>query len=256
MRPGLVLDGVLDPSRIEALGKVTESGFGAGLGLDEDLDVRLRIEALDANGSVESVLFDGGTDRRSAETSSRATRLAVGENGVVRLSLEVHDGGRSGTPLVVTEVQARPLNGGPEWFEVHNPEGFAVELRGWSFHIETRTGSVDHLMLEGLVSGGGLAIMTGDLASQDLGSASEAYDLGEAGLLGVGLVDMLPNGEGALTVNWTDPVTSRPGTMQVIQWGGDTGHFMSPGESLILNGTTPSDPASWSVTTVPTPGQP
>jgi hypothetical protein len=256
VRPGLVVDGVLSVDRVAALSKVTESGFAAGLGLDDALDVRLRIEALDENGTVVEVLFDGGTDRRTAESSSRATRLAVGQDGLVRLSLEVHDGGRAVAPLIITEVQSRPLNGGPEWFEVHNPEGFAVELRGWSFHILTRTGSIDHLMLDGMVSGGGVALMTGDLASQDLGQATEAYDLGEAGLLGVGLVDMLPNGEGTLRMNWTDPLTSRPALMQQVDWGGDTGHFMSPGQSLVLNGTLPSDPSSWSVAATPTPGQP
>lgn len=256
VRPGLVVDGVLSVDRVAALSKVTESGFAAGLGLDDALDVRLRIEALDENGTVVEVLFDGGTDRRTAESSSRATRLAVGQDGLVRLSLEVHDGGRAVAPLIITEVQSRPLNGGPEWFEVHNPEGFAVELRGWSFHILTRTGSIDHLMLDGMVSGGGVALMTGDLASQDLGQATEAYDLGEAGLLGVGLVDMLPNGEGTLRMNWTDPLTSRPALMQQVDWGGDTGHFMSPGQSLVLIGTLPSDPSSWSVAATPTPGQP
>lgn len=254
VRAGLVVDGILDEDRLAALSKVTEQAFAAGLGLDAAFDVHLRIDVLDGNGSTESTVFDGGTTRIGAETSSRATRLVVGDGALYRVSLEVHDGGRASSVLQVTEVQPHPDDGGPEWFEMHNPEGFAVRLLGWSFHVLDGRDTTSHLMLDGLISGGGVAVFTGDANTQEVGNATQVFDLGVYGLLGVGQIDVLPDDKGQLRIDYTDPTTSLPATRQAVLWGGDTGHILASGDGLTWNGTDLRDMADWSVTGTASPG--
>jgi len=254
VRAGLVVNGKLDEARLAGLGKVTEQGFAAGLGLDASFEVHLRIDLLDANGSTQETVFEGGTTRIGAETSSRATRLVVGDGALYRVSMEVHDGGRASSILQVTEVHPRPVNGGPEWFEMHNPEGFAVRLLGWSFHVIDGRDTTDHLMLDGLITGGGIAVFTGDATSQDSGNATQVYDLGTVGLLGVGQIDVLPDDKGELRVDYTDPTTSLPATRQAVLWGGATGHFLTSGDGLTWNGTDLRDMGDWTVSSTPTPG--
>lgn len=254
VRAGLVVDGKLDEVRLAGLSKVTEQGFAAGLGLDASFDVHLRIDVLDANGSSQETVFDGGTTRTGAETSSRATRLVVGDGALYRVALEVHDGGRASSILQVSEIQPHPDNGGPEWFEMHNPEGFAVRLLGWSFHVIDTRDTTSHLMLDGLITGGGVALFTGDATSQDTGNATQVFDLGVVGLLGVGQIDVLPNDKGEFKVDYTDPTTSLPATRQAILWGGSTGHLLLPGDALTWNGTDLRDMGDWTVTGSPTPG--
>ncbi len=255
VRAGLVADGKLDADRLAALAKVTEQGFAEGLGLDASFDVHLRIDVLDANGTTERTVFEGGTTRIGAETSSRATRLVVGEDVLYRVSLEVHDGGRASSVLHVTEVQPHPDDGGPEWFEMHNPEGFAVRLLGWSFHVVDGRDTTSHLMLDGLISGGGVAVFTGDATSQEAGNATQVYDLGVVGLLGVGQIDVIPDDKGELRVDYTDPTTSLPATRQSVQWGGGTGHILASGDGLAWNGTDIRDMSDWAVTGTPSPGE-
>ncbi len=254
VRAGLVVDGKLDPNRLAALPNVTEIGFAEGLGLDASFDVHLRIDRLDVDGATVETVFEGGTTRIGAETSSRAMRLVVGEDALYRVSLEVHDGGRASSVLQVTEVQPHPDSGGPEWFEMHNPEGFAVRLLGWSFHIEDNRDTTSHLMLDGLISGGGVAVFTGDANTQPTGNATQVFDLGVVGLLGVGQIDVIPDDKGQLRVDYTDPTTSLPATRQTVQWGGDTGLLLGSGDGLGWNGTDIKDMSNWAVSSTPSPG--
>ena len=209
---------------------------------------------LDTNGATVETVFEGGTTRIGAETSSRATRLVVGEDALYRVSLEVHDGGRASSVLQVTEIQPRPDNGGPEWFEMHNPEGFAVRLLGWSFHVEDSRDTTSHLMLDGLISGGGVAVFTGDANTQHTGNATQVFDLGVVGLLGVGQIDVIPDDKGQLRVDYTDPTTSLPATRQTVQWGGDTGLLLGSGDALGWNGTDIRGMSNWAVSSTPSPG--
>ena len=255
VRAGLVSSGVFDFEKMAALSNITEHQFVSGLGLPAEYSVRLvvSVESSPDDGRVGEVLFEGGTSRIVAESSSLASRLVVGDGESLRVVLEVHDGGQHMPNLQITEVMARPMNGGPEWFEVYNPDSFATPLIGYSFHIDKTNVETSYLFKSGLVSGKSVSLFTGDPTTQVVGNATNVVDLGVQGLLGVGMVNGLPDGQGSLFMKYTPPSTSYPGVQQRIFWGGDTGLFMSPGDGIVWDGEG-SNSTSWSVTSTPSPG--
>ena len=91
MQPGIVSNGVLDLDRVEALSNVSIEAMTGGLGLSDDLQVRLLIQVEESSDSsrIGEVLFDGGSDRSTATTSSVASRSFISGNEVISVSLEL-----------------------------------------------------------------------------------------------------------------------------------------------------------------------
>ena len=136
IQAGLVTNGTLDLQKIRAIQNLTEGNMIDGLGLDEGFSLHLTIEVVSSNNStrIGLMLFDGGTERKTASASSTANRQFIQEGETWQVVLEVHRGGRLNNDLHITEVMTRPANGGPEWIEIYNPNDFAIALRGWSLN--------------------------------------------------------------------------------------------------------------------------
>lgn len=254
LQPGIVSNGVLDLERVEALSNVSIEAMTGGLGLSDDLQVRLLIQVESSNESerVGEVLFDGGSDRSTASTSSVASRSFISGNEVISVSLEVHDGGKAPKVLRITEVSPRPSGGSPEWIEVQNYNGFALSLKGWSFERSGTAGSSDYLYKEGVVPGGGLVLFSGDPASQARGNASVVYDLGSTGFLGVGSVSGLDDNSGRLRLLFAEEDEGEGTQICRIDWNPATGILQD--NTLIWNGGPPNQANSWNLSDSPTPG--
>ena len=255
LQPGIVKDGLLDANRIAALPNVSIEAMTGGLGLADDLQVRLLIQVESSSNSsqVGLVLFDGGSDRSTASTSSVASRKFISGEDVISVSLEVHDGGKAPKLLRITEFSPRPADGGPEWIEVENKNGFALSLRGWSFERSGTSGDSDYLYKDGIIPGGGVALFSGDPASQETGNASIVYDLGTTGFLGIGSLDGLDDSSGRLRMLFAEEDESEGLQVSKVQWSPSTGIYSN--NTMVWNGGPPSQTTSWNVSSTPTPGE-
>lgn len=255
LQPGIVSNGVLDLDRVQALSNVTIEAMTGGLGLSDELQVRLLIQVENSNNSerVGEVLFDGGSDRSTATTSSVASRSFISGSEVISVSLEVHDGGKAPKVLRITEISPRPSGGSPEWIEIQNYNGFALSLKGWSFERSGTSGSSDYLYKEGVVPGGGLVLFSGDPDSQVKGNASVVYDLGSTGFLGVGSVSGLDDNSGRLRLLFAEEDEGEGTQVCRIDWDPATGILLD--NTLIWNGGPPNQASSWNLSDSPTPGE-
>ena len=255
LQPGIVTNGIIDLERIDALSNVSIEAMAGGLGLADDLQVRLLIQVESSSNSsrVGTILFDGGSDRSTASTSSVASRTFISGSDVISVSLEVHDGGKAPKVLRITEISPRPSDGGPEWIEVQNKNGFAISLKGWSFERSGTSGSTDYLYKDGVIPGGKLAIFTGDPSSQEIGNASVVYDLGASGFLGVGSMDGLDDNSGRLRMLFAEDDEGVGNQVCKIEWNPSTGILSN--NTIVWNGGQPSQSSSWNVSQSPTPGE-
>ncbi|RJU90820.1 MAG: lamin tail domain-containing protein [Candidatus Poseidoniales archaeon] len=256
LQAGLLGDGIVDDHRISALRNVTETGMAQGLGLGEGLSLHLSItvqQHTDAN-QTGSVLFEGGTERARSPASSTAYRQFHQDGRVLQIVLEVHNRAQKFDVLELSEVMTRPAAGGPEWIELRNPNDFAVALRGWSLNHTSGSATSNVLFQEGVVSGGGLAVLSGDPSTQSYGNASEVIDLGQSGFLGVGSLNGLDDRQAILSLRYTQLEQVTPSEVGRTSWGGDTGLFMVTGQSLAWDGADRYAATSWSVSDAPSPG--
>lgn len=255
LQPGIVSQGLLDLNRVNALSNVSIEAMTGGLGLSDNLQVRLIIQIEDSPNSsdVGKILFEGGSDRSTATTSSVASRTFISGTDVISVSLEVHDGGKAPKVLRITEISPRPSAGGPEWIEVQNYNGFALSLKGWSFERSGTAGSSDYLYKEGVVPGGGIVLFSGDPNSQDSGNASVVYNLGTTGFLGVGSVSGLDDNTGRLRLLFAEEDEGQGTQVCKIEWGASSGILLD--NSIVWNGGPPSQASSWNVSNTPTPGE-
>ena len=253
---GLMQDGMLDFDRVSSLSKVTEDGMAKGLGLDEGLSLYVQIKITESDNSSRDnlILFEGGTPRNTAQTSSSASVTFQDGLEKIQLILEVHDGGRKSNALYITEISPRSVSGSPEWIEVSNPNDFAISLKGWSFtHISSSADS-NILLKEGVLVGHSTTIFTGDEISQQIGNATHIIDLGQSGFLGVGMINALDDGAGIVKLSYTQLSEYRPVEMFRVEWGGDTGFFLTPGQTLEWNGDLPASSNDWSIPDQSSPG--
>lgn len=255
LQPGIIKEGLLDLERVAALSNVSIEAVTSGLGLADDLQVRLLIQVGSSSNSSRDglVLFEGGSDRSTASTSSVASRTFISDNDVISVSLEVHDGGKSPKVLRITEMSPRPSDGGPEWIEVENKNGFALSLKGWSFERSGSSGSSDYLYKDGVIPGGGLALFSGDPASQIIGNASVVYDLGISGFLGVGSINGLDDNTGRLRMLFAEEGESAVSEVCKIEWDPSSGILSN--NTIVWNGGGPTQSTSWDVSQFPTPGE-
>lgn len=257
VQPGLMEAYRLDMDRIEALHNVTEDGMAAGLGLASDMSLHLSIVVIESENAsrVGWVLFSGGTERGTAPASSTAYRSFQQDGELIRLILEVHDGGRKHNQLHLTEVMNRPSQGGPEWVEVYNPNDFAVALKGWSFNHTSGSQGSNLLLQDGVLSGRSISLFTGDPSTQDRGNATHIIDLGQSGFLGVGQLNGLADGQGTLRLRYTQLDEVAPAEVMRVEWGGNTGLFLVTGQTLLWDGTDRFTASSWTIVDAPTPGE-
>ena len=254
---GLILDGKLDMNRVNSLSNVTEDGMLKGLGLDDGLSLYVQIKVIDSEDTsrLNLVLFEGGTPRNTAQTSSSASVTFQQTSEKIQLILEVHDGGRKSNSLYITEISPRAVSGSPEWIEVSNPNDFAISLEGWSFsHISPSSADTNILLKEGVLVGHSTTLFTGDELSQETGNATHVIDLGQSGFLGVGMISSLDDGGGIVKLSYTQLSEFRPVEMFRVEWGGDTGYFLTPGQTLEWNGNVPVSSSDWLIPSQSSPG--
>ena len=254
---GLMADKSLDFDRIAALGNVTEDNLARGLGLGEKFSLKLEIKITESNDNSRTnfVLFSGGTERGTAQASSSSFKeIQVGQERFL-IILEVHNGGRKANNLHMTEISPRSVSGSPEWIELYNPNNFAIDLNGWSLsHTSTNLNS-NLLFRDGVVSGNSLTILTGDPNTQSTGSADHVIDLGSEGFLGVGQINLLDDGGGVLKLSYTQLNEFQPFEVMRVAWGGDTGFFLTPSQSLThVTDNFPPEVSDWDISNSPSPG--
>ena len=254
---GLMNDNKLDVERIDALSNITEDNLAQGLGLSakNSLYLEIKITESDVPNRVDLVLFTGGTERGTAQASSTSFKeIQLGQEKFL-LILEVHNGGRKANNLQITEISPRSVSGSPEWIELYNPNDFAIDMNGWSFAHTSPNQDTSLLLREGVISGNSLTILTGDPTSQNTGNADHIIDLGSEGFLGVGQLNMLNDGGGTLILSYTQLSEFQPFEVMRVTWGGDTGYFLTPSQSLIHVGEVfPPTTEDWEVSSNPTPG--
>ena len=256
VQPGLVMNHRLDADRIHALHNITEEGMAVGLGLDADMSLHLSIQVVESQqvNRSQTYLFYGGTERSSAPSSSTSYRSFQQDGELLRVVLEVHDGGRKNAVLHLTEVVSRPSQSGPEWIEMRNPNDFAIPLKGWSLNHTSSGQATNMLFQSGVVSGQSIALFTGDASSQEVGNATHIVDLGLRGFLGVGQLSGLGDGQGVLILRYTQLDEVTPADVMRVEWGGDTGTFPVTGQSLSWDGTDRFSADSWRLEDNPSPG--
>lgn len=256
VQAGLIVDGELNQTKINALHNVSEDSFAAGIGLGLGYSFHLNIIITSSDDILRDgkVLFDGGTEKHGTRSSSTSYRTFYQNNETIQIIVEVHDGGRKENQLHITEVHPRPTQSGPEWIEIYNPNDFAVSLYGWSLTHISGSSQSDILLKEGIITGKSTALFSGDATGQEAGNASEVIDLGVEGFLGVGSLDYLANGNGHLSLKYTQTFESRPVAIQTIEWGGNSGLFLINGQSIVWDGSSMFDSASWSISDESSPG--
>ena len=256
VQTGLMSNDQLDMSRVSALSNVTLTSFSQGLGLDEDLTafLRISIHASDDENRIGVNLFEGGADINMARMASTASSTVRMGSELVLITLEVHDASRTNENLILTEVMARPISGGPEWVEVYNDNAFATSLYGWSFSTSSGSISNEVLLQQGVISGHSVALFTGSLSSQEQGNASQVFDLGQYGLLGTGSMNLLDDGAGMVELKFTRPGQINPITFAKAEWGGQTGLLMGLNQVIVWEGGSTMASTSWSVQSTATPG--
>ena len=252
--PGLVAaDGELSGGKILALKNISEGQFARGIGLDESYQFKLVIKVADSDdpSRIDTILFDDGTPRTAAKDSSTASRVFALGDELVRITLEVHDGAQHFPTVHITEFQTRPIAGQPEWIEVYNPNGFAVNMSGWGLMRQTGTSAASVLFESGVLPGGEVGLYSGWAELQEPGNASFITDLSVSGMLGVGAQDGLGDVAGSLSLTYAD-MTSTGTILFTITW--NPTWRIGVGHSVIFLGGSPGDSGNWNVTSTASPG--
>lgn len=262
LNQGIVLAGLMDGhrldfNRIDSLSNITEDNLARGIGLSGKYSLYLEIKITESNipNRANLTLFSGGTERGTAQASSSSFKeIQVGQEKFL-LILEIHNGGRKANDLHITEISPRSVSGSPEWIEMYNPNNFAIDMNGWSLTHTSPNQNTNLLLRAGVISGNSLTILTGDPNSQNTGNADHIIDLGSEGFLGVGQLNMLNDGGGVVILSYTQLSEFQPYEVMRVTWGGDTGYFLTPSQSLVYIGDAyPPTVEDWETSNNPTPG--
>lgn len=243
--------GHIDAVRVAALSNVTEDRLIQGLGLKNWMSLNLTITVIESSNEerIGLELFADGSPRNYATSSSTASRVMHMGDEKVRITLEVHNAGRQHSLLQITEMMVDPLNGPPEWVELENHHGFAVNLSGWSL---SRTGAFS-MLGEGALSGNSRIICTGNPSLQYNPNEAAMIDLSASGVLGTGTIDALEVSGGKIVLGWTEPNTANTDTVMSVEW--DYNWNIMPNASMTYNyGGSPNSLSNWSSMDIGTPG--
>ena len=244
-------NGRVDPARLAGLANVTEDKALHGLGLPEWASLNLTVIVSDSTDEnrVGTVLFQDGSSRSQATQGSTATRTLHMGDETLTITLEVHDAGRVPSAMHITEFMAEPTNGAPEWVELYNPDGFALNLTGWGL---SRPGA-SSLVGDGALAGGDLMLCSGNPSMQWNPQSALIRDLGAGGVLGRGAIDGLSQPGDILRLTWTMPGTADTENVEVISWD----FTWSIGDNSSLEYTYGGNPGSvtnWTQQPSGTPG--
>ena len=243
--------GHLDMSRISALGNVTEDRLIHGLGIDEGLSLNLTIIVVQSSDEAQNgeIIFSDGSSRSAATRGATASRIMHLDDDMVRVTLEVHNAGREPSGLRITEFMADPLNGPPEWVELENPDGFAMNLSGWSL---SRPGAFE-LIQDGALAAGQRLICTGNAVTQYNPNNAMMIDMASSGVLGTGTIDALATEGDTIKLSWTRPGTILTQDVVVVTW--DSTWNIQANHSMTYNlGGSPSSSTNWTAVDGGTPG--
>ena len=243
--------GHLDMSRISALGNVTEDRLIHGLGIDEGLSLNLTIIVVQSSDEarIGEIVFSDGSSRSAATRGATASRIMHLDDEKVRVTLEVHNAGREPSGLRITEFMADPLNGPPEWVELENPDGFAMNLSGWSL---SRPGAFE-LIQDGALAAGQRLICTGNAVTQYNPNNAMMIDMASSGVLGTGTIDALATEGDTIKLSWTRPGTILTQDVVVVTW--DSTWNIQANHSMTYNlGGSPSSSTNWTAVDGGTPG--
>ncbi|DAC22210.1 MAG TPA: lamin tail domain-containing protein [Candidatus Thalassarchaeaceae archaeon] len=205
--PGLAdSNGHIDPLRIQALQNLTEGQLKAGLGFPSYASVNLSVQIIESPESnrVGTVLFLDGTPRSSATTSAASFRTMPMGAEIIEISLEVHNAGSLPPLLMITEFSPHAVIGEPEWIEIHNEGGFAVDLNGWGV---ARNGFFTLIGTDAL-GGDQVLLLSGDPSVMEHGNASLVIDVSSSYVLGRGLIDGLDDSADTLRLTYNEPGSS------------------------------------------------
>ena len=243
--------GHLDMSRIGALGNVTEDRLIHGLGIDEGLSLNLTIIVVQSSdeSQIGEIIFSDGSSRSSATRGATASRIMHLDDEMVRVTLEVHNAGREPSGLRITEFMADPLNGPPEWIELENPDGFAMNMSGWSL---ARPGAFE-LIQDGALAAGERVICTGNAVTQYNPNNAMMIDMAASGVLGTGTIDALAVEGDTITLGWTRAGTVLTYDVIVVTWDG-TWNIPSNHSMTYNLGGSPSSSTNWTGVDGGTPG--
>ena len=165
------------------------------------------------------------------------------------MTLEVHNAGREPSGLRITEFMADPLNGPPEWVELENPDGFAMNLSGWSL---SRPGAFE-LIQDGALAAGQRLICTGNAVTQYNPNNAMMIDMASSGVLGTGTIDALATEGDTIKLSWTRPGTVLTQDVVVVTW--DSSWNIQANHSMTYNlGGSPSSSTNWTAVDGGTPG--
>ncbi|MED5309154.1 MAG: hypothetical protein VYA95_07365, partial [Candidatus Thermoplasmatota archaeon] len=152
-------------------------------------------------------------------------------------------------------ISPRSVSGAPEWIELYNPNNFAIDLNGWSFSHTSSNQDTNLLLRKGVISCNSLTLFSGDPNVQQIGDADHVIDLGSEGFLGVGQIDLLNDGGGELVLSYTQLSEFQPFEVMRVTWGGDTGFFLTPSQSLqYVTDNFPPEQQDWQISNNPSPG--
>jgi hypothetical protein len=245
--PGLAnSNGELDSERISALNNITETQLKNGLGFPNFASINLSISIVESPviERIGTDLFIDGTPRSAAQNSAASFRILPMGNEIVEIRLEVHDAGIVPPIMKITEFVPYPETGEPEWVEIENEGGFAVDLNGWGL---SRNGFLT-LIGQGSLQGGGVLLLTGDSNSMEIGNSSLMIDIGHTGVLGRGIMDGLHNSEDNLRLTYNEPGFSLTQDIHVISYDSEWG--FQQGFSAKLN-----EMGAWQTSEDTTPGE-
>ncbi len=245
--PGLAdSNGHIDPLRIQALQNLTEGQLKAGLGFPSYASVNLSVQVVESPDSnrVGTVLFLDGTSRSAATTSAASFRTMPMGAEIVEISIEVHNAGSTPPILMITEFSPHAAIGEPEWIEIHNEGGFAVDLNGWGV---ARNGFFTLIGTEAL-GGGQMLLLSGNPSEMSHGNASVVIDLSSSYVLGRGLIDGLDDSTDTLRLTFNEPGSSFSQGIHTIPydstWEFEAGYSAKlgvNGEWIVSDSTSPGD---------------
>ena len=215
------------------------------------MSLHLSIRVLESDVPNEGlVLFDGGTERGTAPRVQRP--IARSNKTQISVVLEVHDGGRKNNILHITEVMVRPASAGPEWIELHNPNDFAIALKGWSFNHTSGLDVKQPLAAERRGVRPIPSVLTGDPSRKRWATPPmSSTSVRSASLALASSTDWPTAVDCRPSLHPTDEIT--PADVVRVEWGQ---HPVVHGDrqSLVWDGTDRFSSSAWSLEDAPSPG--
>ena len=257
VRPGIG-DGFggINPDKISGLRNLTAKSANSGLGMPSGFNIHICITIVESfeEESIGRELFCAGADINSSAVGSTAQRkMQLVGGDVVSIRVGVFTSPINKGSITLTEIHPEPVDGGPEWIEIHNSGSFARELDAYGIRSRPdRTSNYNGGLIDDdtVLPGGGILILTGGGVSGDWGNSSIVLDVGTKGWLAFGGSSYL-NDEGVVELTYSDPFDQTVYITHQVEW--DENLATLQGQSLIAEASVnPRGP--WIMISNPTPG--